>query len=135
MGTYDRAIDAAMNGDLDTLKNMYDEGYLICDDVLGYAARSGRWQILEWALENRFYLGAQACAAAAEHGNFDLLRRLVEAGNEMDQNTTAGAAVNGHYDILLWTLENGCNITHNVKYYCQLRAYKLPQQLKEHLQF
>lgn len=72
-----------------------------------YAARNGRRECLEWALDNGCGK-AGVCALLAQNGHLGVLQWARERGVAWDAETCAVAALNGHLGVIQWARANGC---------------------------
>lgn len=72
------------------------------------AAKSGRLDILQWALERVCLTVPEIQYDAASHGHLHILQWLLETGAPMEFETIAAAALEtGHFHILLFVIEHG----------------------------
>lgn len=107
--------------------------------VLHYAAKGGRRNVLEWAMDFGFsghFLcepaaqngqletikwlrevrhcdwGFLVCAGAAKYGHLDVIKYARNNGCKWDHHTCDWAARFGHLEVLKWARDNGCEWTH-----------------------
>jgi hypothetical protein len=77
------------------------------------AAINGNLDVLKYLHENGCPWDEHACAYAAIYGNLDVLKYLRENGCPWDDFTCLFAAQNNHLEVLIWAYENGCPINKN----------------------
>jgi len=99
-------IDAAKNGDLDSVKNLVEQGANIHTDdgyALKLAAGNGHPAVVKYLVEqgaDSHKRGDMACLWAAMNGHWDIVKYLVEQGADGGDATRRLAAENGHLEIV-----------------------------------
>lgn len=72
------------------------------------AAKQGKLEIVQWAVENGCPWTRWISASAASGGQLELIKWTRENGCPWDEETSAEAAGGGHLTLLKWLHENGC---------------------------
>ncbi len=108
--------DAALNGNLEALKEARKEGCPWDEETFAFAARSGRLEILQWLRSNGCPWSERTCAYAAQNGHLDILKWARENGCPWDALTCALAARNNQLEILKWARARGCPWDNRVVY-------------------
>jgi Ankyrin repeats (many copies) len=128
---------AGLNGNLDILKWLRDQGCPWDNNTINQAARKGHTHIIEWARANGCdwdygaydwpiddgnfemvkYLcvsgcpcNEYTCGRAAYCGNLEILQYLHSKGCPWDEDTIHSAHEGGHTHIVEWALANGCPV-------------------------
>jgi len=100
--------DAALNGQLETIKWLREHQISWSPDVCTCAALRGDLPMLVWLKDNKCPWSSRACAAAAENGHLSVLMWLRANGCPWDSTVFTGAASRGKLRILEWLEKNGC---------------------------
>jgi len=101
-------FEAAVDGNLDLLKQLRESGYSWDEATCTGAALNGHLETLQWARKNGCPWNETTCSDAAEHGHLEILQWARKNGCPWDEETCAFAALSGHLDVLQWASKNGC---------------------------
>ncbi len=98
---------AALNGNLENMKWLKENGCPFGNAFQG-AALNGNLENMNWLKENGFPFG-NAFQGAAENGNLENMKWLKENGCPFSDYTFGLAAKYGNLDNMIWLKDNGCN--------------------------
>ena len=98
----------ALNGNLDLLKYLHENGCPWDQSTCTCASLVGHLECLQYAHENECPWDEDTCKYAAEKGHLECLKYLHENGCPWDEDTCSEAAKNGHIECLKYAHENGC---------------------------
>ena len=98
----------ALNGNLDLLKYLHENGCPWDQSTCTCASLVGHLECLQYAHENECPWDEDTCKYAAEKGHLECLKYLHENGCPWDEDTCEGAARNGHLECLKYLHDKGC---------------------------
>ena len=98
----------ALNGNLDLLKYLHENGCPWDQSTCTCASLVGHLECLQYAHENECPWDEDTCKYAAEKGHLECLKYLHENGCPWDEDTCSNAAKFGHLECLKYAHENGC---------------------------
>ncbi len=93
---------AALNGNSDILKWMFENNFPKNEITFAYAAENGNFEILKWMLENNFPKDEWTFKYAAKNGNLDILKWMFDNNFPKDEWTIMVAVGNYNFDIIKW---------------------------------
>ena len=103
---------AALNGNLDMIKillsskqNYYIKRQNAAQVMIG-AAEAGRFEILEWMLDNNYHFNGCMTAYAAKGNQFELFKWLINEGCKIDDKTCQYAMETENISMIKWLYEN-----------------------------
>lgn len=110
--TRDRCIGvmilAAVEGNLDVMRLLRDNGFPWDQRVCNFAAKRGHLECLKFAREGGCPWGSSVCLNAAKGGHLECLKYAHEGGCPWDIDTCESAAKGGHLECLEYARERGC---------------------------
>ncbi len=98
----------ALNGNLDLLKYLHENGCPWDQSTCTCASLVGHLECLQYAHEKECPWDEITCHYAVENGNLECLKYAHENGCPWDKWTCADAAKTGHLECLKYAHENGC---------------------------
>ncbi|CAL6348486.1 unnamed protein product [Bathycoccus prasinos] len=105
---------AAANGHVECLEVIREHGALLKDKVefddksIELAAAMNHVHVVQYCMEQKFPVRADACALAAYNGNLDVLKCLHEHNAPWNESTCQFARNAKHFNCLEYAKENGC---------------------------
>ena len=106
--------NAAEKGHLEVLQWARDQGYPWGDDACDMAAAYGRLEVLRWALEDGWKWTDRSFDQAAENGRLVVLQWALANGYPgVPWSWVAYAARSGHLEVVEWAHSNGGELTPN----------------------
>lgn len=101
---------ATMHGHLNLLKYAKQQGFLHKGTICKTAAKYGHFEILKWAVSNKFpdYKDKNICTAAAVGGHLEILKWCRDKNIPWDDDVYIGAARENHFGVLIWAYKNNC---------------------------
>ena len=118
----------ALNGNLELLKVLRENGCPWDETTCGSAARNGHLESLKYAHENGCPWDETTCSNAAKFGHLECLKYAHENGCPWDETTCFNAAYNDHPESFKYAVENGCPQSTSTKYERQASSLLLPSK-------
>jgi len=107
---------AAKFGNIDVLKWMVQNNYLINDIVIANAAKGNQIETLEWLVGRTNRRDSIVASYAAKKGHMNILKYLIKVGYPVGYAAACHAANNGHQDMVMFLYPNypASTVTFNI---------------------
>jgi hypothetical protein len=98
--------DVVINGNLEMMKLLFENGFEYSNHVFEYAVENGNLENMKWLLKNNFSLNENISNLAIILGNLDNIIWLYENNCPFNRNSLIKAIEFGKNDVIDWMLKN-----------------------------